>query len=124
MVSHPLEKCITIKERIMQLAKEGRIILDLDDVVKANHVSSQRRELCPLQFGNLEPVIQFEPWLLSPNTEERSFSSAFLDRITVNMTSCSELEEETNKKVVSKENCSGETDKIVDALEAMPIYLN
>ena len=30
MVSHPLEKCITIKERIMQLAKEGRTILDLD----------------------------------------------------------------------------------------------
>jgi len=40
MVRHPLKKCITIKERIMQLAKEGRIILDLDDVVEANHVSS------------------------------------------------------------------------------------
>jgi len=31
VISHPLEKCITLKERIMQLAKEGRIILDLDD---------------------------------------------------------------------------------------------
>ena len=40
MVSHSLEKCITIKERIMYLAKEGRIILDLDDLVEANHISS------------------------------------------------------------------------------------
>ena len=29
MVSHPLKKCIMIKERIMQLAKEGRIIFEL-----------------------------------------------------------------------------------------------
>jgi len=40
------------------------------------------------------------------------------------MTSCSELEEETDEEGVSKENCSGETDKIVVALEAMPICLN
>ena len=69
MVSHPLDKCITIKERIMQFVKEGKIILDLDDVVEANHVSSQTRELCTLQFGNLEPVVLFEPWLLSPKRE-------------------------------------------------------
>jgi len=48
MVSHPLEKYNTVKERIMQLAKEGRIILDLDDAVKANHISSQTRESCIL----------------------------------------------------------------------------
>jgi len=71
MVSHPLEKCITIKERIMQLAKDGRIILELDNVLEANHISSQIRELCTLQFGKLEPVILFKPWLLSPNTKGR-----------------------------------------------------
>jgi len=73
MVYHPLEKCITIKERIMQFDKEGRIILNLDDVVEANHVSFQTRELCTLQFGNLEPVILLEPRLLNPNMQERSF---------------------------------------------------
>jgi len=31
VVSHPLEKCITLKERIMQLAKDGTIILDVDE---------------------------------------------------------------------------------------------
>jgi len=39
MVSHPLEKCVMLKERIMQLAEDGRIILDLDDVVETNHLS-------------------------------------------------------------------------------------
>ena len=40
------------------------------------------------------------------------------------MASCFELEEETDEDGVSKENCSGETDKIVTALEAMAICLN
>ena len=121
MVSHPLEKCITIKERIMQLAKEGRIILDLDDVVEANHVSSQTRELLTLQFRNLEPVVLCEPWLLSPNMKDKTFPA---DRTTVNMTSYSELEEEIDEEGVSKENSSGEIDKTMAALETMPICLN
>ena len=88
IVSHPLQKCITIKERIMQLAKQGRIILDLDDVIRANHVSSQSRELYTLQYGNLEPAVLFEPWLLNPGMKERIFSADFLDKTTVNMASC------------------------------------
>jgi len=113
-----------IKERIMQLAKEGWIILDLDDVAEANHVSSKARELCTLQFGNLELVFLIEPWLLSPSTEERPCSAAILNRATVNMTSCSELEEETNEESDSKENCSEEIDKTMASLEAMPKGLN
>ena len=31
VVSHPLKKCITLKQRIMQLAKDGTIILDVDE---------------------------------------------------------------------------------------------
>jgi len=31
VISHPLETCITLKECIMQLARDGRIMLDLDD---------------------------------------------------------------------------------------------
>ena len=44
--------------------------------------------------------------------------------ITINMTSCSELEKETYEKHVSNENCSGEIDKTMAALKAMPICLN
>ena len=39
MVSYHLEKCM-LKERIMQLVEDGRIIVDLDDIVDTNHISS------------------------------------------------------------------------------------
>jgi len=74
MVSYPLKKCITIKGRIMHLAKEG--------------------SLCALLFANLKPIILLELALLNRNIQERSFLVTFLDRRTVNMTSCSEVEEE------------------------------
>ena len=38
VISHPLEKCITLNERIMQLARDAKLILDLDDSVGTNHV--------------------------------------------------------------------------------------
>jgi len=38
VVSHPIEKCITLKDCIMQLARDGKIILDLDDTVETNHI--------------------------------------------------------------------------------------
>ncbi|KAL9238866.1 hypothetical protein vseg_013238 [Gypsophila vaccaria] len=48
LVSHPVEKCITLKEKIMQLAKDGKIILDLDEAVLANHTVA-----IPEQLGSL-----------------------------------------------------------------------
>jgi len=45
MVSHPLEKCVTLKKRIMQLIEDGTIMLDLDDVIETNDVSYQTKEL-------------------------------------------------------------------------------
>ena len=41
IVSNPLEKYVTLKERIIQLAKDGRIILDLDETAEANCIGSQ-----------------------------------------------------------------------------------
>jgi len=60
-----------------------------------------------------------EPGLLSLNLKEMSFPVAFLDRTMVNMTSCCEVEEDTDQEGGNKENCSGETDKTVVALEVM-----
>jgi len=84
VISHPLERCITLKECIMRLARDGRIILDLDDPVgtnpisaqlehsppsrrqsspqayvqeKTNVSSSQKEDLFTIQFGSLEPVV-------------------------------------------------------------------
>jgi len=39
IVSHPLERCITLKECIMLLARDRRIILDSDETVEAIHVT-------------------------------------------------------------------------------------
>ena len=47
VISHPLEKCITLKERIMQLARDGGIILDLDDSAGANHISAEVEHSLP-----------------------------------------------------------------------------
>ena len=67
VISHPLEKCITLKERIMQLAKDGTIVLDLDEIAETNHTTiwcehchlapSLIEELVTFQFGSLEPVV-------------------------------------------------------------------
>jgi len=67
VISHPLEKCITLKERIMQLAKDGTIILDMDEAAKTNHtiICCEHCHLAPslmeegvtIQFGSLEPMV-------------------------------------------------------------------
>ena len=41
VVSHPLKKYVTLKKHIMQLAKDGRIILDLDKTTEANYIGAQ-----------------------------------------------------------------------------------
>jgi len=38
VINHPLEKCIMLK-CIMQLAKDGTSILDLDEAVETNHMT-------------------------------------------------------------------------------------
>ena len=49
MISHLLEKCITVKECIMQLAENGTIILDLDSIVETNNISCLIRDC--LSYG-------------------------------------------------------------------------
>ena len=48
IVSHPMEKCFILKDLIMKLAKQRRIHLDLDEIVKSNHAI--------VTFGPLDPV--------------------------------------------------------------------
>ncbi|KAL0391459.1 UNVERIFIED_CONTAM: hypothetical protein Slati_4531000 [Sesamum latifolium] len=36
VVSHPIERCFVVKEKIMALAKEGKIILDVEETVGTN----------------------------------------------------------------------------------------
>jgi hypothetical protein len=73
VVSHIVEKCLVLKDLILRLAKEGKILLDLDEAVGSNHATftfglpSPMKTQSPLmstpgasckriQFGTLEPV--------------------------------------------------------------------
>jgi len=44
IVSHPLKKCIILNECIMWLAKEWRIILDLDETTEVGHFTVQEAD--------------------------------------------------------------------------------
>ncbi|XP_024200614.1 uncharacterized protein LOC112203951 [Rosa chinensis] len=48
LVSHPVEKCFVLKDLIMNLAKQGRIELDVDDVAEVNCIT--------IEFGSFEPA--------------------------------------------------------------------
>ena len=39
VISHPVEKIFVLKDLILRLAKEGKILLDLDETAKANHAT-------------------------------------------------------------------------------------
>jgi len=41
VVGHPLDKCITFKEHVMRLARDERIIPDLDETSEASHITVQ-----------------------------------------------------------------------------------
>ena len=79
VVSHPVEKCFVLKDLILRLAKEGKILLDLDEIAEANYamfavgspnsvksptpmevrstLPSTSRAYCKhIQFGMLEPM--------------------------------------------------------------------
>jgi len=124
MVSHPLEKYIMLEECIIQLAKYGRIILDLDNVMKANHVCNQTKELVTSQFESLEPIVLHEHGLLNPITPKGSLSIRFVNKIIANMTLCFEVEEETDEEEDKEANSTGEMNKTLATLEDMPMHLN
>ena len=39
IIGHPIQKFFIFKEQIMKLAKENKIDLDFDEVIKSNHVT-------------------------------------------------------------------------------------
>ena len=84
----------------MRLIEDGIITLDLDDVVKTNHISCQIKELSLIQFRSLEPAVLYDHRLPSPAMQDDSFQSA------------------------SSINFLIEIDKTLAALEATPACLN
>jgi len=56
MVNHTLETYVTLKEHIMWLAKDGMIILELDDVDKTNHIFCQIKGLSVIRLEVRSPL--------------------------------------------------------------------
>ena len=51
IIGHPIQKCFVFKEQIMKLAKENKIDLDFNKVVKSNHVTVAYDVLPTLKQG-------------------------------------------------------------------------
>jgi len=72
----------------------------------------------------LEPAVLYEHGLASPAKQGGFFLVSVLNKLTVNMTSCSEVKEEADEEDGRQENSSVEMDRTMDALKALPICLN
>jgi len=84
IVSHLLEKCITLKERIMQLAEEGRIILDLDEIAEVGYVIVQEADESDSEMDHTEVL----------EGSRECFIKSFFGSVAVYPTSCFEIDDD------------------------------
>lgn len=48
VIGHPTGKCFVLKEKIMTLVSEGKIIIDMDETMDAKHASVVDRQKCSM----------------------------------------------------------------------------
>jgi len=114
----------------MKLARDGRIILDLDDlsasiisllkyskaILKLMSKARRRQKIQPINLPEQEPLI--------PVTLEEFFPMDFFDKVTINMTSCYEMEDEENGDEERQEQGLEDDDKTLTVLEALPTCID
>ena len=88
IVSHPLEKCVTLKEHIMRLAKDGRIILDSDEMAEVSHITVQEANESDSEIYLTE----------APEALGEYFTRSFLDSAAVHKTSCFKFDDDVKNK--------------------------
>ncbi|KAA0046413.1 retrotransposon gag protein [Cucumis melo var. makuwa] len=84
VISHPVEKCFVLKERILKLARENKIQLDIDEVAQTNHVAVNMTSSVPssillynrreslIQFGTFEPIlVRFQQKIMTSNSQNK-----------------------------------------------------
>ena len=96
----------------------------MDDVVEANHISCQTKELSIIQIRSLELIVLHKHGLMNPITQEESFPISFFNKMTVNMTLRFEVEEEIDEEDGRQQNSSREMNKTLATLEAILLRLN
>ena len=82
---------------------------------KEKSKSVQRQEILPIYLLEQEPLI--------PITLEEFFPTGFFEKVTVNMTSCSELEEEEDEGSDAQDESLKVADKTLTILEALPAHM-
>ena len=70
------------------------------------------------------PVVLHKHRLVNPITLEEFLLVSFFDKITANMASCLEIEEEMDEEGDRRESSKGEDDKTLATLEILPVSLN
>ena len=75
----------------------------------------KRHEILPIDLLKQEPLV--------PVTLEKFFPTGFFEKVTVNMTSCSELEEEEDEGSDGQEESPQVADKTVTVLKVLPFHM-
>ena len=73
VVSHTVEKCFVLKDLILRLAREGKILLDLDEAVGSNHAT--------FTFGSPSPMKTQSPLMLTPGASCKRIQFGTLEPI-------------------------------------------
>ena len=73
VISHTVEKCFVLKNLILRLAKEGKILLDLDEAVGSNHDT--------FTIGSPSPKKTQYPLMSTPGTSYKSIKFGTLEPI-------------------------------------------
>ena len=58
LISHPIEQCLVLKDKIMELAHQGKITFD-DEIVTSNLAMVTSKTIfafSTIQFGSFEPI--------------------------------------------------------------------
>ena len=77
LIGHPIEQCFVLKDKIMELARQGKIMFD-DEVTTANLAmvaSNTTSTYFIIQFGSFKPIEVKVPFSPVPIPEDYIFSS-------------------------------------------------
>ena len=101
LIGHPIEQCFVLKDKIMELAHQGKIMFD-DEVATANLAMvalTTISTILTIQFGSFEPIEVKVPFSLVPVLEDYIFLSRTCYQVNGEEDS-SNSKEETERAIV------------------------
>ena len=100
VVSHTVEKCFVLKDLILRLVKEGKILLDLDEAIGSNHAT--------FTFGSPSPTKTQSPLMSTPGASCKHIQFGTLEPICL---PCLESQEDAD--IENNPSCEGEGSALV-----------